>query len=112
MKIKNSYKWIMIVMPIFMLSGCYHLQWKSNANHQIGKNINDPKLKVVFAGNLEQAKNRGALYKEVPEPPNIRYYFDWKYQNRCQYSLLVAPDGTILSWEFVDYKKRKECYVY
>ena len=110
MKRKYYFKWLVILFSIQILSGCYHLYWTTSIDENVGQNIYNSKIDVTGGRNFEKAKKDGLLYKETQEPPNTRYFFNWS--KRCHYSLLVSPDGTILSWAFSDYKKRKECYVH
>ena len=40
---------------------------------------------------------------------SLRYYMTWK--SLCRYSILVAPDGTVVSWRR-ESSDRKGCYVF
>lgn len=49
------------------------------------------------------------VFKYVNEGPSVRYYI-YYYYPFCMYSLLVSPEGKILSWRRE--VPRKNCYAY
>lgn len=101
------YKYIVLILNLPLLAACLHSDWKLHRNQMIGKNINDHTTYIASWNNFEDAKKLGLIIDKNREPPNIRYYIN--KPKHCFYSVLVAPNGTILSWKFENYDKRKNC---
>lgn len=106
-----------ILLSFFLLTeGCVsHSMWVEDRDTLIGTKF-DPNSERNEKGNIfsygfdgmNKAPKSG-YYRMDQKPPNTRYYIRWT--NHCRYSLLVAPDGTILSWRFEDTKDPEQACV-
>ena len=104
------------VITLLLLSvftgGCVsHSAWLYERDRMIGTKF-DPSWNVSMAniGNRHRYKasigkdDTVAYHRMEQEPPNVRYFIKWT--EYCQYSLLVSPSDTILSWRFEEATKR------
>ncbi|MDR1708731.1 MAG: hypothetical protein LBS70_03335 [Candidatus Accumulibacter sp.] len=78
--------------------GC-HGFWKEHKDELIGTKL-DLSKELRYSRGVGIPQGEKFYYRIEQEPPNTRYYIRWSYH--CRYSLLVAPDNTILSWRFDD----------
>ncbi|THF62816.1 hypothetical protein E6C76_16220 [Pseudothauera nasutitermitis] len=102
MKIKRGISISLTLACFFMVSGCYHGYWKESKDRLIGTKF-DPNEIRNETGDVYRAfvpKGEAIYYRVDQEPPNTRYFIKWT--SHCRYSLLVDPNGTILSWRFED----------
>jgi hypothetical protein len=91
-----------------MVSGCsMHGIGKSSTDMYVGTKFDPTKVRNqqtrdLYTHSYNYPKGGQFYYKVDQEPPNLRYYIKWS--PKCRYSLLVDPDGTILSWRYEDVK--------
>lgn len=105
----------MIVMVLSIFSGgCVsHNMWVEGRDQQIGTKFNPSSTtnrdSTGHGYRTFIPKGERVYYRLDQEPPNTRYFIQWT--RHCRYSLLVAPDGTILSWRFEDTKDPEQACV-
>jgi hypothetical protein len=97
---------LILLICVMMVFGCQmHGVWKDAKDRMVGTKF-DPaqernqQTRSFYA--RYYPKGSKFYYRVDQEPPNLRYYIQWSPQ--CRYSLLVDPDGTILSWRYEDVK--------
>jgi hypothetical protein len=107
-------KAILLLIGVIGLSGCFpHQVWKDANDKYVGTKF-DPasarnsETRDLYTQSYNYTKEGVFYYQVVQEPPNLRYYIKWSW--KCRYSLLVAPDGTILSWRYEDVREPSDCY--
>lgn len=100
---------LVLLVAIFCLGGCYgllvedrHGLWVNSRDKIIGTKFNldsthtaTGHLYSYVFSEMSRFPKSGA-YKVEEEGMNKRYFIRWT--NFCGYSLLVAPDDTIVSW--------------
>ncbi|THF62815.1 hypothetical protein E6C76_16215 [Pseudothauera nasutitermitis] len=93
------------MLSIFCVGCVSHSMWVDERDKMVGTKF-DPSWNVGMAriGVMNRYKasvhqdDEVAYYRMDQESPNIRYFIQWT--PHCRYSLLVDPNGTILSWRF------------
>lgn len=97
---RNSYAFILI------LSGCLsgHANWAYIQDDMVGTNLNRHYWPPLCESNClsslwsAAADNKNKFDDVVADGANTRYYVTWL--PGCQYSVLVDPEGIILSWRY------------
>ena len=92
---------VLFVFPM-LINGCStYDMWIDDRNEMIGTKFdplsknNRNKAGIAYRDSIYEGEEN--IYCKIEqEQPNTRYYIPWNYN--CRYSLLVAPDNTILSW--------------
>jgi hypothetical protein len=97
---------LILLICVMMVPGCpMHGVWKDSVDRFVGTKF-DPTLErnqqTTNFYTRRYPTGSQFYYKIGQEPPNLRYYIMWNVN--CRYSLLVDPDGTILSWRYEDVK--------
>lgn len=102
-----------IFILIGFLAGCApsYSGWEGLMSSNVGKEFYPEEDfiringKRFFSGANEFRKIDFSNREEI----GVRYYMTWKAH--CKYSILVAPDGTVVSWRR-ESPDRKNCYVF
>ncbi len=102
MKVTRGMLISLVLACFFIVAGCYHSYWKESRDSLIGTKF-DPNKSLSEIGSRYRyyiPKEEAIYYRVDQEAPNTRYFIEWT--PHCRYSLLVDPNGTILSWRFED----------